>query len=83
MSRKKKLAQEVREEGGEVEIPVKRTSPSSLWMEVSSPNNLSDVHWLHVRRGVKQLDKTPRDTFVKGTMEDIRNDFQVGHLLRI
>lgn len=81
MSRKKQLnkafgGEEEEGEGGQAQVPVKRTSSSSLWMEVSSPNNLSDVHWLHVRRG-KKLDKQPRDIFVKGTMQDIRNDFQV------
>ena len=71
-ARKKKLAQDIPED----EIPVARTSPTHLWMEVSSPNNLADVHWLHVRRG-KRLDKAPRDVFVKGTVQDIRSDFQV------
>lgn len=74
-SKKRKLSEESEE--AMVEIPRKKTSQSHLWMEVSSPNNLADVHWLHVRRGKKRLDKTQRDVFVKGSVQDIRNDFQV------
>lgn len=70
----KKLQREEKVEG---EIPQQRTRHTDLWMEVSSPGNLADVHWLHVRRGKRKMDKTKRDVFVKGTIQDIRKDFQV------
>lgn len=44
-------------------------------MHVSSINNLADVHALYV--GGEPLEKEARETFVKGTMADIRRDFQV------
>lgn len=44
-------------------------------MHVSSINNLADVHALYV--GGEPLEKEAREIFVKGTMADIRNDFQV------
>ncbi len=72
MSRKKKKAGD-----SEGVIPQRRTNPSDFWMEVTCPNNLSDVHWLHVRRGKRQIDKKQRDVFVKGCVQDIRDDFQV------
>ena len=73
LSRKKKLSKL-----GDVEdIPTERTKPSELWMEVSSPSSLVEVHWLHVRRGNKRMDKVQRDVFVKGTIQDVRKDFQV------
>lgn len=58
-------------------IPSQRTPSSRLWMEVSSPNSLAEVHWLHTRRQKKRVDKTLRDVFVKGSIQDIRNNFQV------
>ncbi|KAL2300776.1 hypothetical protein Nmel_013665 [Mimus melanotis] len=44
------------------------------WVHVSSINNLADVHALYV--GGEPLEKEAREIFVKGTMADIRNDFQ-------
>ena len=39
-------------------------------------NNLHDVHQLHV--GGKPLDKSTRNVFVTGTMQDVQEQFQVG-----
>ncbi|XP_054475204.1 DNA polymerase subunit gamma-1 [Anoplopoma fimbria] len=44
------------------------------WVNISSINNLADVHSLYV--GGPPLQKEARDTFVKGSMMDIRNNFQ-------
>ncbi|KAF4792952.1 DNA polymerase subunit gamma-1 [Turdus rufiventris] len=44
------------------------------WVHVSSINNLADVHALYV--GGEPLEKEAREIFVKGTMADIRSDFQ-------
>ncbi|XP_006028344.1 DNA polymerase subunit gamma-1 [Alligator sinensis] len=44
------------------------------WIDISSINNLADVHDLYV--GGKPLEKEARELFVKGTMGDIRNNFQ-------
>ena len=43
------------------------------WINQSSLNNLADVYKLYCD---KTLDKAKRDTFVEGTLEDIKNDFQ-------
>lgn len=45
------------------------------WMEISCLNNLKDVYELYC--GGKELDKEKRDVFVHGTLDDIREDFQV------
>ncbi|XP_077119601.1 DNA polymerase subunit gamma-1 isoform X4 [Ranitomeya variabilis] len=44
------------------------------WVNVSSINNLADVHALYV--GGPPLEKEARDLFVKGSMADIRTQFQ-------
>lgn len=44
-------------------------------MNISSINNLADVHSLYV--GGPPLQKEARETFVKGSMVDVRNNFQV------
>ncbi|XP_061678146.1 DNA polymerase subunit gamma-1 isoform X2 [Syngnathoides biaculeatus] len=44
------------------------------WVNISSLNNLADVHALYV--GGPPLKKEIRETFVKGTMMDVRNHFQ-------
>ncbi|XP_004617577.2 DNA polymerase subunit gamma-1 [Sorex araneus] len=44
------------------------------WLDVSSANNLADVHHLYV--GGPALEKEPREIFVKGTMQDVRENFQ-------
>lgn len=42
---------------------------------MSSVNNLADVHGLYV--GGPALEKEPRELFVKGSMKDVRDNFQV------
>ncbi|XP_068595973.1 DNA polymerase subunit gamma-1 [Brachionichthys hirsutus] len=44
------------------------------WVKISSINNLADVHALYV--GGPRLQKEARQTFVKGSMKDVRNNFQ-------
>ncbi|XP_064425972.1 DNA polymerase subunit gamma-1 isoform X5 [Mirounga angustirostris] len=44
------------------------------WLDISSVNNLADVHGLYV--GGPPLEKEPRELFVKGSMKDIRENFQ-------
>ncbi|XP_034280549.1 DNA polymerase subunit gamma-1 [Pantherophis guttatus] len=44
------------------------------WVNISSINNLADVHSLYV--GGEPLQKEARELFVKGSMKDIRNNFQ-------
>ena len=46
------------------------------WMEESSPNSLADV-FKHYCPGQPELKKAQRETFVKGDMEEVRNNFQV------
>ncbi|XP_011605608.2 DNA polymerase subunit gamma-1 isoform X1 [Takifugu rubripes] len=44
------------------------------WVNISSINNLADVHALYV--GGPPLQKEARETFVKGSLSDVRNNFQ-------
>ncbi|XP_055011885.1 LOW QUALITY PROTEIN: DNA polymerase subunit gamma-1 [Boleophthalmus pectinirostris] len=44
------------------------------WVNISSINNLADVHALYV--GGPPLQKEARDIFVKGSMSDVRSNFQ-------
>ncbi|XP_058592589.1 DNA polymerase subunit gamma-1 isoform X1 [Neofelis nebulosa] len=44
------------------------------WLDISSVNNLADVHSLYV--GGPPLEKEPRELFVKGSMKDVRENFQ-------
>ncbi|XP_041853123.1 DNA polymerase subunit gamma-1 isoform X2 [Melanotaenia boesemani] len=44
------------------------------WVNISSINNLADVHALYV--GGPPLEKEAREIFVKGSMMDVRNNFQ-------
>nr|XP_056722079.1 DNA polymerase subunit gamma-1 [Euleptes europaea] len=44
------------------------------WVNISSINNLVDVHSLYV--GGQPLEKEARELFVKGNMDDIRHNFQ-------
>ncbi|XP_042712596.2 DNA polymerase subunit gamma-1 isoform X3 [Chrysemys picta bellii] len=44
------------------------------WVNISSINNLADVHDLYV--GGEPLEKEARELFVKGSMSDIRHNFQ-------
>lgn len=50
-------------------------SSRSSWMKVGAPNALEHVYKHHCNAGA--LDKSVRDVFVKGTVDDIRMDFQV------
>nr|XP_054756304.1 DNA polymerase subunit gamma-1-like [Lytechinus pictus] len=50
-------------------------TPATAWLAESSPNNLADVYRLYNEDG-SPLDKSKRDTFVTGSMADIRSDFQ-------
>lgn len=67
---------------GEEPIPMYDTpsSPSSsidlgdAWLGVSAMSNLADAVALHC--GGYQLDKSPRNILVKGTLEDVRANFQ-------
>ena len=59
-----------------------KTRPSNScylpWFSVSSPNGLADVHWLHIGQGGrKKISKERREIFMKGTIQDVRADFQV------
>ncbi|OCT89734.1 DNA polymerase subunit gamma-1 isoform X1 [Xenopus laevis] len=66
----------------EVKQHIKKTrsnfsgSPISSWdwVNISSINNLADVHALYV--GGPPLEKEARELFVKGSMSDIRTEFQ-------
>ncbi|XP_060709269.1 DNA polymerase subunit gamma-1 isoform X2 [Hemiscyllium ocellatum] len=64
----------------EVKRHIKRTTNKSRnvgawdWVNISSINNLPDVHALYV--GGKPLEKEARELFIKGTMKDIRENFQ-------
>ena len=49
------------------------------WKSMGSKNNLYDVHKFYCPEE-KRLDKELRNVFVKGTMTDIRSDFQVGNI---
>ncbi|XP_073917926.1 DNA polymerase subunit gamma-1 isoform X2 [Castor canadensis] len=44
------------------------------WIDIGSVNNLADVHSLYV--GGPPLEKEPRELFVKGSMKDVRENFQ-------
>lgn len=44
------------------------------WVNISSLNNLADVHALYV--GGPPLQKEARDIFLKGSMSDVRSNFQ-------
>lgn len=44
------------------------------WVDISSVNNLADVHSLYV--GGPPLEKEARELFVKGSMKDIQENFQ-------
>lgn len=55
------------------------------WLSVSSPNGLADVHWLHVgsQNGSPRIEKDKRDVFVKGRIQDVRKQFQVGAVVTL
>ncbi|XP_069767303.1 DNA polymerase subunit gamma-1 isoform X2 [Narcine bancroftii] len=66
----------------EVKQHIKRTKSKSQspgigawdWVNISSINNLADVHALYV--GGKPLEKEAREIFIKGNMNDVRKNFQ-------
>ena len=53
-------------------------SGEHAWISKGSLNSLAYVYKLHCG---KQLSKEPRDIFVKGTILDVANDFQVSFLI--
>lgn len=59
------------------EFTERRVRSIEPWMDVSSPNGLADVYKLHCGRNGEDMDKSLRDVFLKGNLEDVRNDFQV------
>lgn len=50
--------------------PGKKTS----WLSVSSPNALDEVYKLYFN---KEVDKSLKKIFIKGSMDDVRQNFQV------
>lgn len=48
---------------------------SEDWMETSSLNNLQDIYQFYC--GGKELDKEKRSVFVQGTLDDVKEQFQV------
>ncbi|CAD5121345.1 DgyrCDS9868 [Dimorphilus gyrociliatus] len=52
----------------------RRSLPNFQWIKESSLNNLSDVYRLHC--GGDALKKSDRDIFVKGSLQEIRDQFQ-------
>lgn len=50
------------------------SQPNFSWIESSSLNNLNDVYQLHCK--AEPLPKELREVFFKGTMEQVRSDFQ-------
>ncbi|XP_021263131.1 DNA polymerase subunit gamma-1 [Numida meleagris] len=72
---KRKGLQQVREHMKKTRSKAEGPAISSWdWVHVSSINNLADVHALYV--GGEPLQKEARELFVKGTMADVRNNFQ-------
>ena len=64
--------------GGMAKKKVYKTyDPSQTWMRVSCPNSLMDVHGFYVKESKRRVSKKLRDVFVKGSIQDIRDDFQV------
>ncbi|CAG5123153.1 unnamed protein product, partial [Candidula unifasciata] len=51
-----------------------RRPSSDEWKKISSLNNLRDVHQLHC--GGEPIEKAIKDVFVKGSMADVREQFQ-------
>ncbi|KAM6119206.1 LOW QUALITY PROTEIN: DNA polymerase subunit gamma-1 [Pterocles gutturalis] len=73
--RKRKGLQQVKEHMKKTRSKTEGPAITSWdWVHVSSINNLVDVHALYV--GGEPLEKEARELFVKGTMDDIRNNFQ-------
>uniref|UniRef100_A0A8C2VJ16 DNA polymerase subunit gamma-1 n=1 Tax=Chinchilla lanigera TaxID=34839 RepID=A0A8C2VJ16_CHILA len=71
----KRKAQQSTQRG--LKSPGKATGPEIScwdWVDISSANNLADVHSLYV--GGHPLEKEARELFVKGSMKDIRENFQ-------
>lgn len=53
--------------------PDRKNEVDSNWLNVGTMNNLSDVHNHYCGSHLK---KSIRETFVKGTIEEVRSDFQ-------
>jgi hypothetical protein len=47
------------------------------WQQVGSMNGLKDVYEKYCYLGEVNIQKDARDTFVKGTADDVIRDFQV------
>ncbi len=47
-----------------------------MWMHFGSKNNLKDVHRLY-NPEAQAISKDVRDIFVKGSLNDVINNFQV------
>ena len=50
-------------------------SEHEKWMDISCLNNLRDTYQLYC--GGKELDKEKRNIFVHGTLDDVKEQFQV------
>lgn len=55
--------------------PSPSVAPEDEWLGVSAMSNLADAVALHC--GGYQLDKSPRNILVKGTLEDVQANFQL------
>uniref|UniRef100_A0A8C8VDS2 DNA polymerase subunit gamma-1 n=1 Tax=Pelusios castaneus TaxID=367368 RepID=A0A8C8VDS2_9SAUR len=72
---KRKGMQQVKQHVKKTQSKTEGSAISSWnWVNVSSINNLADVHALYV--GGEPLEKEAREVFVKGSMSDIRHNFQ-------
>ncbi|XP_028920802.1 DNA polymerase subunit gamma-1 isoform X1 [Ornithorhynchus anatinus] len=72
---KRKGAQEVLQQVKKTRGKAKGPAISAWdWLDLSSVNNLADVHGLYV--GGPPLRKEVRELFVKGSMRDVRENFQ-------
>ncbi|KAG7267582.1 hypothetical protein CRUP_006002, partial [Coryphaenoides rupestris] len=74
---KRQGLQEVKQHVKKTAAGQRRAEPGMAswdWVNISSINNLADVHALYV--GGAPLQKEARETFVKGSMADVRNNFQ-------
>ena len=65
----------VDEEDGESAQVWWRWKKPPQWLGESSPSSLEAAYQLHC--GDSNLDKSQRSVFMKGSMSDIREDFQV------
>ena len=64
-----------RSQRGLWESTIKKQKEKVPWMLVGSGNKLQDVHQLYI--GGEELDKSQVKVFLEGSMEDVREQFQV------